>query len=79
MKKGWDNGGDLWDVLPGRSIGGSGFGNYEGILPEADGRRYYECDIDFRGGSRNAKRIVYSNDGLIFYTGDHYETFERLY
>lgn len=71
--------GNLWEVAPGKSIGGDYFGNYEGILPEESGRKYYECDIDFEGGRRNAKRIVYSNDGLVYYTEDHYETFELLY
>ena len=71
--------GNLWDVAPGVSIGGSRFGNYEGALPEKDGRSWYECDINFEGGFRNAERIVYSNDGLIYYTGDHYKTFEELY
>ena len=71
--------GNLWEVAPGKSIGGSKFGNYEGLLPEASGRKYYECDIDFDGTYRNAKRIIYSDDGLIFYTEDHYETFEQLY
>ena len=71
--------GNLWKVAYGKSIGGSYFGNYEGQLPKAKGRKYYECDIDFDGTYRNDKRIVYSNDGLIFYTEDHYETFERLY
>ncbi len=77
---GWDSEkGNLWDVLPGKSIGGSEFYNDEGQLPEAKGRRYTECDIDYNGGYRNAKRIVFSNDGLIFYTNDHYKTFEQLY
>ena len=77
---GWDSGkGNLWEVTDGMSIGGNKFGNYEGNLPEAPGRQYYECDIDYTGGKRNAKRIVYSNDGLIFYTEDHYNTFEQLY
>lgn len=71
--------GNLDEVAPGMSIGGDYFGNYEGNLPEADGRDYYECDIDFDGTYRNSKRIVYSNDGLIYYTEDHYETFELLY
>jgi hypothetical protein len=78
-KKGWPGGGSLGGVLPGMSIGGGRFGNYDGLLPEKEGRTYYECDIDYDGGSRNAKRIVYSNDGLIFYTDDHYKTFEQLY
>ena len=77
---GWVNKeGNLWEVAPGMSIGGDYFGNYEGILPEEDGRDYHECDIDFDGTYRNAKRIVYSNDGLIYYTEDHYESFELLY
>lgn len=71
--------GQLQNVAPGKSIGGSRFGNYEGQLPEKKGRKYYECDIDYVSGNRGAKRIIYSNDGLIFYTGDHYETFEQLY
>lgn len=76
---GW-SGGSLEPYAPGCCIGGSHFGNYEGILPEADGRSYTECDIDTQGkSSRGAKRLVYSNDGLIFYTDDHYETFELLY
>ena len=70
--------GNLWEVAPGMSIGGDYFGNYEGNLPEANDRDYYECDIDFDGSYRGAKRIVYSNDGLIYYTEDHYETFELL-
>jgi guanyl-specific ribonuclease Sa len=77
---GWDSKkGNLWDVAPGKSIGGSHFGNYEKQLPDAKGRKYSECDIDYDGTYRNAKRIIYSNDGLIFYTEDHYKTFEQLY
>lgn len=71
--------GNLWKVAPGKSIGGDRFGNREGLLPTAKGRKYYECDIDFDGKYRNAKRIVFSNDGLVYYTEDHYETFELLY
>lgn len=71
--------GNLDEVAPGMSIGGDYFGNYEGLLPEAEDRDYYECDIDFDGTYRNSKRIVFSNDGLIYYTEDHYESFELLY
>lgn len=71
--------GNLWKVAPSKSIGGDRFGNREGLLPTAKGRKYYECDIDFDGKYRNAKRIVFSNDGLVYYTEDHYETFELLY
>ena len=76
---GWE-GGALDNLAPGRAIGGDRYRNYEGQLPEAPGRYYTECDIDTIGnGARGAKRIVFSNDGLIFYTEDHYETFELLY
>lgn len=76
---GWEGGG-LEDYAPGMCIGGDRFGNYEGLLPEADGRTYRECDIDTLGAdSRGAKRIVFSNDGLIYYTEDHYESFVLLY
>ena len=76
---GWSSG-SLERYAPGKSIGGDRFGNYEGNLPEAEGRVYTECDIDTQGASkRGAKRIVFSNDGLVFYTEDHYETFELLY
>lgn len=71
--------GNLKEVAPGKSIGGDYFGNYEGSLPEESGRDYFECDIDGDGGYRGAKRIIYSNDGLIYYTEDHYESFELLY
>lgn len=76
---GWE-GGSVENYAPGCAIGGDRFGNREGLLPEADGRIYYECDIDTDGASsRGAKRIVFSNDGLIYYTEDHYESFELLY
>lgn len=77
---GWSGGSVERYTGEGTAIGGSRFGNYEGLLPEAEGRSYQECDIDTVGeSSRGAKRIVYSNDGLIYYTGDHYESFELLY
>ena len=74
---GWQ-GGSLEDFAPGKCIGGDRFGNYEGLLPE--GKTYHECDIDTLGSSsRGAKRIVYSDDGYIYYTEDHYGSFEQLY
>ena len=76
---GWGGGG-LEPYAPGMCIGGDKFGNYEGLLPKAAGRTYKECDIDTLGAkSRGAKRIVFSNDGLIYYTDDHYESFTLLY
>ena len=76
---GW-GGGSLEPYAPGCAIGGNSFGNFEGLLPTAPGRTYTECDIDTIGkSSRGAKRIVFSNDGLVYYTEDHYESFELLY
>ncbi|WP_292220640.1 ribonuclease domain-containing protein [Butyrivibrio sp.] len=76
-KLGW-SGGSLEDFAPGMCIGGDYFGNYEGLLPED--KEYHECDIDTLGKkSRGAKRIIYSDDGYIYYTEDHYESFEQLY
>ena len=76
---GWQ-GGALDVVAPGKAIGGSYYGNYEGLLPDADGREWTECDIGTIGQTkRGAERIVFSNDGLIYYTPDHYESFELLY
>ena len=78
-EEGWE-GGSLEKFCPGKCIGGDYFGNYEGLLPKAKGRKYTECDIDTLGArSRGAKRIIFSNDGLIYYTDDHYESFTLLY
>lgn len=78
-KLGW-SGGSLEPYAPGKCIGGDRFGNYEGLLPKKTGRSYTECDIDTLGQkSRGAKRIVFSNDGLIYYTDDHYASFTLLY
>ena len=76
---GW-SGGSVEVYAPGCAIGGDRFGNREGLLPKAEGRTYYECDIDTIGqSSRGAKRIIFSNDGLVYYTEDHYESFTQLY
>jgi len=69
--------GNLWDVAPGAVIGGDRFGNYEGLLPR-DGE-YSECDVNYNGGFRGGERLVYDTEGNIWYTADHYETFEQLY
>ena len=77
---GWRGSGSLSKVLPGKCIGGDVFQNREGRLPAKPGRTWKECDIGtLTGGSRGAKRIVFSNDGLVYYTADHYDTFELLY
>ena len=69
--------GNLWDVAYGMSIGGDRFGNREGLLPA--GETYYECDVNYAGGYRGEERIIYTDDGDVYYTDDHYESFIRLY
>ena len=79
QKMGWDSSkNDVSDVAPGKSIGGDRFGNYEGLLPDAPGRTWYEADANYTGGNRGAERIVFSNDGLVYYTSDHYESFTEM-
>ena len=75
---GW-RGGDLYVYAPGKSIGGSVFSNYEKKLPKVKGRVYRECDANYTGGKRGDDRIVYSNDGHVWFTSDHYETFIELF
>ncbi len=75
---GWDNSkGNLWKVAKGKSIGGDYFGNYEGVLPTST--KYHECDVNYKGGYRQAERIVYGNNGKIYYSDDHYKTFTKIY
>ena len=75
---GW-SGGSVQKYREGAAIGGDYFGNREGLLPKASGRRYTECDINTDGkSSRGAERLVFSNDGLYFYTDDHYESFREV-
>ena len=77
-KLGWEGGG-LEAYAPGKMIGGDRFGNFEGLLPKKSGRRWTEADIGTMGKtSRGAQRIVFSSDGLIYFTKDHYESFEKL-
>ena len=77
--EGWESSkGNLWEVTDEMSIGGDRFGNREGRLPDAGGRHWYECDVNYYGGYRGPERLVYSNDGLIYYTDDHYETFTEI-
>jgi len=76
---GWvSNEGNLWEVTDKKSIGGNRFYNREGDLPESEGRVYYECDVNYQGGYRGSERLVYSNDGLIYYTDDHYDSFVEI-
>ena len=67
------------DLGAGKAIGGDYFDNYEEQLPVVKGRKYYEADCYYLSGPRNAYRLIYSNDGHYYYTGDHYETFEELF
>lgn len=77
---GWESEkGNLWDVTDKMSIGGDVFGNREKKLPASPGRKWHECDVNYNGGYRGAERIVYSDDGLIYYSPDHYNTFLQLY
>ena len=79
QKLGWGSG-EVEYYRKGAAIGGDRFGNYEGLLPKKKGRQYYECDIGTVGKkSRGAQRIIFSNDGLVYYTDDHYESFTLLY
>lgn len=77
---GWDSSKNyVSDVAPGYSIGGDKFGNYEGLLPDASGRKWYEADANYTAGPRGAERILYSSDGLVYYTNDHYQTFTEMH
>ena len=75
---GWEpKEGNLHEVAPGKSIGGNRFGNWEGLLPIKEGRLWYEADINYNGGYRGSERLLFSNDGLIYTTTDHYKTFKE--
>lgn len=77
---GWNpSKGNLWAVAPGKSIGGDVFRNREKKLPVKRGRIWYEADIDYQGGKRGKDRILFSSDGLIYKTEDHYRTFTRMH
>ena len=78
-KLGWKSKGTLDKVAPGKSIGGDRFGNYEKVLPNKSGRTWKECDIGYVKGNRNEKRICFSNDGLVYYSGSHYRDFVQLF
>ena len=78
-RDGWDaSKGNLCDTLPGKAIGGDRFSNREGRLPQQQGRKWFEADVNYRCGHRNADRLLYSSDGLIFLTKDHYRSFNKV-
>ncbi len=77
---GWDeNKRNLKEVAPGKSIGGDEYSNADKMLPEEKGRIYYECDVNAPDGERGKERLIYSNDGLVFYTDNNVDTFEPIY
>lgn len=77
--QGWDaRDGNLCSVLPGKAIGGDRFSNRENRLPQAKGRKWFEADINYRCGRRGAERLLYSDDGLIYFTNDHYQRFTEV-
>ena len=77
---GWTSKKDnLGSIAPGYAIGGDSFGNREGLLPDANGRKWYECDVNVTDGGRSDERLVWSNDGLIYYTPDQHQHFQQLY
>lgn len=75
---GWDGEGDLWAVQSGAAIGGDEYGNHAGLLPASDGRSWKQCDVEYNGGARGPQRLVYSSDGLIYYSPDRFTTFEEI-
>lgn len=78
-RQGWDPArGNLCQVLPGRAIGGDRFSNREGGLPEKAGRKWFEADVNYQCGRRGSDRMLWSSDGLIYVTRDHYRHFEQV-
>lgn len=79
-EKGWDSSSNyVGEAAPDMSIGGDKFGNYEGLLPSKKGRTWYECDANYAGRKRGADRVLFSSDGLYYFTSDHYETFTQMF
>lgn len=79
-KQGWEPSRDnLCQSLPGRAIGGDRFSNREKVLPEKQGRHWFEADVNYDCGRRGSDRMLYSSDGLIYVTKDHYRNVEQVY
>ncbi len=79
-RQGWEPGkGNLCQILPGRAIGGDRFSNREKVLPEKQGRRWFEADVNYDCGRRGSDRMLYSSDGLIYVTSDHYRNVKQVY
>ncbi|WP_334471765.1 ribonuclease domain-containing protein [Arsenophonus sp. PmNCSU2021_1] len=78
-QSGWDpRAGNLCQVMPGKAIGDDRYNNREKLLPAAPDRQWYEADINYHCGHRASDRLLYSSDGLIYVTLDHYKTFSRV-
>lgn len=78
-RQGWDPAkGNLCVSLPGHAIGGDRFANREGRLPAAAGERFFEADVNYQCGHRNADRLIWSTRGTVWLTRDHYRTFTRM-
>jgi ribonuclease T1 len=55
------------------------FENREGLLPEKDRGYYQEFTVETPGSSdRGARRIVWGLLDELYYTDDHYQSFERI-
>ena len=75
-KQGWvPSEGNLCEVLPGKAIGGDKFSNREKMLPS--GKQYFEADVNYNCGNRNADRIVFTKDGDVYLTKNHYKSFQK--
>jgi hypothetical protein len=75
-QQGWNpSKGNLCDILPGKAIGGDKFGNREGNLPK--GEKYFEADVNYNCGNRNADRIIFTKAGDVYLTKNHYRSFEK--
>lgn len=75
---GWKHGKAPVKYAPGKMPTMGEYDNRNGHLPDAPGRKWYEADINYYSGRRNGHRILWSNDGLIFVTYDHYSTFMEI-
>ena len=75
---GWIRGKSPAKFIPGKMLTMGIYNNSNGHLPQAAGRIWYEADINYYEGRRNGHRVLWSNDGLIFVTYDHYATFYEI-
>ena len=74
----WKRGKAPSNYAPGKIVGGNIYKNDDLHLPHEMKRIWYEADINYVQGKRNSQRLVYSDDGLIFVTYNHYQTFYEI-